>query len=75
MKRTRLTRGQRWTLVQLLSTAYCIRGVERHRLLARRLARVSDRKCSEHGGVRFIEITEKGRRALGIRTGGNDGNL
>lgn len=66
----RLTRAQRWTLVCLLSTNYCIRGVTRRLLLARRLACVTAARCSEHGGVRFISITEKGRRALGIRTTG-----
>lgn len=65
----KLTKTQRWTLVQLLSAPYCLRAPTKRVLLARRLVRLSTHRCSEHGGERFVEITEKGRRALGIRSG------
>src|SRR5580658_5353899 len=66
----KLTRAQRWTLIQLLSAPYCLRSDLRRGLLARRLVRVHRHRCSEHGGQHFVEITERGRRALGTRTWG-----
>jgi hypothetical protein len=64
----KLTRKQRWALVQLLTAPHCVSGDLRRRLLAKRLVKVSAQICSEHDGQRFVEITEKGRRALGIRS-------
>jgi hypothetical protein len=62
-----LGRRQRWTLEQLLTAPYCLRLGMRRTLLQRRLVRLDQRgfRCSEHGSVRFVEITEKGRRAIG----------
>jgi hypothetical protein len=59
-----VTRAQRWTLECLLQTPYCLRADVRQKLLKRRLVRVNPQRCSEHR-TRFVEITEKGRRALG----------
>lgn len=61
-----LSRAQLWTLEQLLTVPYCLRLGMRRELLRRRLVRLDcrGRKCSEHGNIRYVEITDKGRRAV-----------
>jgi len=62
----KLTRAERWTLRCLLSAPYCLRSDLRRRLLARRLVRLHPSRCSEHNRQRFVQITDKGRRVIGV---------